>query len=64
MKMIGNWLDKPVTWRNYLSMFGVTMGIYTIGVSIYYAVIFWEEILDKLDNLTNLVKSKLNRDQD
>ena len=55
-----NWLDKPITWRSSLRLSGITMAIYLLGLGIYYTVIFWDSILDKLDDLTNLVKSKLN----
>ena len=55
-----NWLDKPVTWRSSLRLSGITMAISLLGFGIYCTVIFWDSILDKLDDLTNLVKSKLN----
>ena len=61
MKTIGNWLDRPITWRTSLKASGIVTAIYLVVVAVYYAVYFWDEIMNKLDSLTNLVKSKLNR---
>ena len=62
MKTIGNWLDRPVTWRTSLKVSGIVTAIYLVVVAAYYAVYFWDEIMSKLDNLTNLIKNKLNRE--
>ena len=51
-----NWLDKPITWRSYLRL---TTAISMLGYGIYIVVVFWYEIIDKLDEFTDLVKSKL-----
>lgn len=53
-----NWLDKPITWRTSLRVSAISMAISLLGYTIYYAIIFWDDILDKLDEVTNLVKSK------
>ena len=60
MKKIGIWLDTPITWRSSLKVSAISMAIYAICMAIYFTYIFWDRILDKLDNLTALVKSKLN----
>ena len=59
-----SWLDKPITWRTSLKVSAWSMLIYTIVYGIYFAWYFWDEITEKLDNLTTLVKAKLNRDEE
>lgn len=54
-----NWLDKPITWRSSIRLTGISMLISLLGYGVYIAVIFRSDIIDKLDELTNLVKSKL-----
>ena len=61
MKKIGQWLDRPVTWRTSLKVSGITMAVYLVFIAVYYSVNFWDRILDKLDTLTRLVKGKKNR---
>lgn len=54
-----NWLDKPITWRSSLRLTGISMLISLVGYGVYTMVIFWDEIINKLDDLTYLVKNKL-----
>lgn len=54
-----NWLDKPITWRSSLRLSAISMAISLLGYAIYSAIIFWDDITRKLDELTDLVKSKL-----
>ena len=54
-----NWLDKPITWRSSLRLSAIMTAISLLGYGIYTAVIFWDDITRKLDELTDLVKSKL-----
>lgn len=57
-----NWLHKPITWRTSLKVSAWSMAIYVIVVAVYYVWAFWDELLDKLDDLSALIKSKLNRE--
>lgn len=54
-----NWLDKPITWRSSLRLSAIGMAISLLGYVIYSAVIFWDDIIEKLEDLTDLVKNKL-----
>lgn len=54
------WLGKPITWRRALRVSGIGVAISLLGFGIYYIVISRDSIVTKLDDLTNLVKNKLN----
>lgn len=62
MKNRWNWLDQPITWRTSLRLSAWTMAIYGIVYGVFAVWYFWDEIMEKLDSLTSLVKEKLNRD--
>ena len=62
MKNKWNWLDQPITWRTSRRLSAWTMVIYGIVYGVFAVWYFWDEIMEKLDSLTSLVKEKLNRD--
>ena len=59
-----SWLDKPITWRASLKVSAWSMLLYAIVYGVWAVWFFWDEITEKLDNLTALVKTKLNRDEE
>lgn len=59
-----SWLDKPITWRTSLKVSAWSMLLYAIVYGVWAVWFFWDEILEKLDNLTALVKAKLNRGEE
>lgn len=64
MKDKWSWLDRPITWRTDLKVTAWLMLLYAIVYGAWAVYTFWDEILEKLDTLTALVKAKLNRGEE
>ena len=56
-----NWLDNPITWRNYFKMAGVctVIGMVISGIGICYA--YWDTISCKLDDIKYSIMCKFGK---
>lgn len=54
-KKVNNWLDQPVSRKGYLRINLILTGIAAAGMGIYAIIMFWDNILSKLEDIRNKV---------
>lgn len=69
MKKIMDWMDKPFTNKAYVIWVGIGAALAAIFYAIYFTVLFWDEICQKVTNVFDKVKDfftvrvKIHRDE-
>lgn len=54
-KKVNNWLDQPVSRKDYLRINLVLTGISAVGMGVYAIIMFWDSILSKLEKIRNKI---------
>ena len=56
-----NWLDNPITWRNYFKMAGIctVIGMVISGIGMCYA--YWDTISCELDGIKDSIMRKFGK---